>query len=155
MLRGQYTFHIRTLHARYGPIIRINPYELHISDPLYYDTVFASSASGQKRDKWEWSTKALGIPGSVISLIGHDEHKAKRAVLNRFFSMASVRKLQPVIEERVRILIERIRGLKNADEEKVLKVTRLFSAFTNGKSLSGLVFYFLFFFIEMNRGHHH
>ena len=135
VLRGQYTFHLRTLHARYGPIIRINPYEVHISDPLYYDTVYASSASGEKRDKWEWSAKALGIPGSVLSVIGHEEHKAKRAVLNRLFSMASVRKLQPVVEERVRLLIERIRGFKNADE-KVLKVNWLFSAFTNGTSLA-------------------
>ena len=134
VLRGQYTFHLRTLHARYGPIIRINPYEVHISDPLYYDTVYASSASGEKRDKWEWSAKVFGIPGSVISAIGHERHKAKRAVLNRSFSMASVRKLQPVLEERVRLLIERIRGFYNADE-KVLKMNQLFAAFTNGRSL--------------------
>lgn len=133
ILRGQYMFHLQALHARYGPIIRINPYEVHISDPLYYDTLYASSASGEKRDKWEWSTKAFGIPESVFSTIGHEQHKARRAVLNRFFSMASVRKLQPMIEERVRLLIERIRGYENA-EEKVLEVDRLFSAFANGKS---------------------
>lgn len=48
--------------------------------------------------------------------------------------MASVRKLQPVVEERVWLLIERIRGFKDADE-KVLEVNELFSAFTNGRSL--------------------
>lgn len=134
ILPGQYIFQLRTLHARYGPIIRISPYEVHISDPLYYDTIYASSASGEKRDKWEWSTKALGIPRSMISTIGHEQHKARRAVLNRFFSMASVRKLQPMIEERVRLLIERIRGFENADE-KVLEVNQLFCAFASGKSL--------------------
>ena len=110
---------------------------MHISDPLYYDTVYVSSASGEKRDKWEWSAKAFGNPASVISTIGHEQHKARRVVLNRFFSMASVRKLQPVVEERVRLLIERIRGFKNADE-KVLKMDQLFSAFTNGSSLISL-----------------
>lgn len=30
---GQYTFHIAKLHDKYGPIIRINPYEVHVSDP--------------------------------------------------------------------------------------------------------------------------
>ena len=134
VLRGQYIFHLRTLHARYGPIIRINPYEIHISDPLYYDTIYASSASGEKRDKWEWSTKGVGLPGSVISTIGHEQHKARRAVLNPFFSMTSVRKLQPVVEERVRLLIERIRGFKDVDEN-VLEINQLFSAFTNGESL--------------------
>ncbi|MCJ1318281.1 hypothetical protein MMC15_003609 [Xylographa vitiligo] len=50
VLRGQYTFHIRDLHRQYGPIIRINPYELDISDPAYIDTLYASKASGEKRD---------------------------------------------------------------------------------------------------------
>ena len=70
ILRGQYTFHIRTLHAKYGPIIRINPYELHISDPDYYDELYTSSSSGEKRDKWEWYTKQFGTPEAMFSTVG-------------------------------------------------------------------------------------
>ena len=132
VLRGQYTFHLQTLHARYGPIIRINPYEVHISDPLYYDTLYASNASGEKRDKWEWSVKQFGVPESTNSTIRHDHHRARRTAMSRYFSMANVRKLQPVVEERVRKLIERIRGFKNSDGN-VLKVNNLFAAFTNGR----------------------
>ena len=33
-LGGQYTFKIIELHKKYGPIIRISPLELHISDPV-------------------------------------------------------------------------------------------------------------------------
>ena len=131
VLRGQYTFHLQTLHARYGPIIRINPYEVHISDPLYYDTVYASSASGEKRDKWEWSAKQFGVAESTLSTIRHEHHRARRTAVSRYFSTASVRKLQPVVDERVRRLIERIRGFKDADG-KILKVNHLFTAFTNG-----------------------
>lgn len=130
VLRGQYTFHLRTLHAKFGPIIRINPYELHISDPAYYDTLYASSASGEKRNKWEWYTKQFGTPGAMFSTVGHDQHKARRAALNRFFSMVSVRRLQPVVEERVQRLIERFRGFKDADGE-VMKIDYAFAAFTN------------------------
>ncbi|MCJ1346327.1 hypothetical protein MMC31_004542 [Peltigera leucophlebia] len=130
VLRGQYTFHLQTLHARYGPIIRINPYEVHISDPLYYDTLYASSASGEKRDKWEWSAKSFGVPESTASTIRHEHHRARRAAVSRYFSMASVQKLQPVIDERVRQLISRIRGFKDADG-KAFKVNDLFVAFTN------------------------
>lgn len=138
VLRGQYTFHLRTLHNRYGPIIRINPYEVHISDPSFYDTLYASSASGEKRDRWEWSAKQYGIPGAMISTIGHEHHKARRAAVSRYFSMASVRKLQPVIEERVRQLIERIRGFRDVDGG-AFKADHLFAAFTNGR-LSSPIF---------------
>lgn len=125
-------FHLGTLHAKYGPIIRINPFEVHVSDPLFYDTVYASTAHGEKRDKWHWSAKQLGVPTSTVSTVGHDHHKARRAAVSSFFSMASVRRLQPVIEESVGLLIERIRDFKDADG-KVVQVNRLFAAFTNGR----------------------
>lgn len=135
VLGGQYVFHLQTLHARYGPIIRINPYEVHISDPLYYDTIYASSASGEKRDIWEWSAKQFGVAQSTLSTIKHDHHRARRAALSPYFSMVNVRKLQPVLDERVRQLIERIRGFKDPDG-KVLELNHLYSAFTNGMCIS-------------------
>ena len=126
-------FHIRKLHNQYGPIIRINPYELHISDPNYYDTLYASTASGEKRNKWQWYTKMLGSPSSGFTTIEHHLHRVRRAPLNNFFSMASVRRLQPVIEEKAETLIERIRGFKDVDGEGgILKTQYLFSAFANG-----------------------
>lgn len=137
LLRGQYTFHIRDLHARYGPIIRINPYELHVSDPTFYDILYASSASGAKRDKWGWFTKQFGTPEAMFSTISHDQHRLRRAALNRFFSMASVRKLQPMIEGRVTSLLERLRGFKDVKgNEGAIKLDFAYSAFTNGEFCS-------------------
>ncbi|MCJ1434051.1 hypothetical protein MMC27_003417 [Xylographa pallens] len=130
VLRGQYTFHIRDLHRQYGPIIRINPYELHISDPAYVDTLYASSASGGKRDKWEWYTKQFGTSGAMFSTSEHDKHRARRAALSRFFSMASVRRLQPMIQERVERMMERLRDCK--DKEAAIITTNVaFAGFTN------------------------
>lgn len=130
ILRGQYTFHIKELHKQYGPIIRINPYELHVADPDFYDTLYASSASGEKRDKWEWFTKQFGAPDSVFSTKSHDQHKVRRAALNRFFSTASVRRLQPMLEDRVNRLLERFREAKSSGI--VIPLEYAFAALTNG-----------------------
>ena len=65
---------------------------------------------------------------------GHDQHKARRAALNRFFSTASVRRLQPIIAEKVQTLIQRLRGFKDVKGDVgVIKGDYAFAAFTNGK----------------------
>lgn len=45
ILGGQYTFKIGELHKQYGPIIRISPWELHISDPVCQPLVICSPTS--------------------------------------------------------------------------------------------------------------
>ena len=65
---------------------------------------------------------------------GHDQHKTRRAALSRYFSTASVRRLQPIITERVQTLIERLRGFKDSKGDAgVIRGGYAFAAFTNGK----------------------
>ena len=58
-----------------GPIIRINPHEIHINDPEYIDELFAGAS--KKRDKYRWFGRMLASKSTsarfpftvVISLI--------------------------------------------------------------------------------------
>ena len=59
ILGGKYSWKILEYHHRYGPIVRINPYELHINDPWFYDHLYVSSSKG-KTDKWGWSMRMFG-----------------------------------------------------------------------------------------------
>lgn len=127
-MRGQYIFKIRQLHEEYGPIIRINPYEVHVSSPQFYDELY--SGGYRKRDKWYWSTKALGADDSTFATTSHDLHRLRRAALNPFFSKAQVRKLQPLIVERVDAMLDRLREYKESGDVISLKLA--FAAFTAG-----------------------
>lgn len=131
ILGGKYTFKLIELHKQYGPIIRITPFELHISDPEFYGEVYASSASNRKRNKYPLFYESFGMDYSMFATIDHDLHKYRRAALNPFFSQQNVRKLQPVIQERVSTMLERIRDFKESEE--VLNVSWLYAAFTSGK----------------------
>lgn len=46
---GRYTREIQEMHKKYGPLVRINPYEIHCSDINFSDEIYA--VGGRKRDK--------------------------------------------------------------------------------------------------------
>jgi len=90
--------------------VRINPYELHINDPDYYDEIY--SGASKRRDKWGWSAKMFGNSLSMLGTVPHDHHRLRRSVLNPYFSKRSVARLEPVIQSRVDSLCERFRELQ-------------------------------------------
>lgn len=127
-LGGQYTFEIVRMHERYGPIIRINPYELHVYTPEFYEKLY--SGPGKRRHRWSWMTAQFGLPEAMFGTNDHDSHRIRRAAVNPFFSKGAVRKLQPVIDERLDALLARFRGFQASSEPVILDFA--FAAFTNG-----------------------
>ena len=125
---GKYTFQIQKMHEKYGPIVRINPYEIHLNDPEYFNSVYAGG--NQKRDKWGWYITQFGTQGSVLSTPSHEHHRLRRTALNQFFSLQSVKLLQPLIQEQVDAILRRFNEFKESN--KAFNVTYLYAAYTNG-----------------------
>ncbi|GFN16855.1 cytochrome P450 [Aspergillus tubingensis] len=126
ILGGQYIFQIRRLHERYGPIVRINPHELHIYTPKFYDELFAGG--NRKRDKWYWAMKAFGADESTFGTTDHDNHRSRRAALNPFFSITKVRLLQNVIQDRADALVARLEDFQRSGA--ILHLDTAFAAYT-------------------------
>lgn len=57
VLGGQYTFKIIELHKKYGPIIRINPQEIHVGDPDFYPVLYLGT--NRRLEKWRFFTKQV------------------------------------------------------------------------------------------------
>jgi cytochrome P450 len=116
------------MHERYGPIVRINPAELHIADANFYDEVYAGGT--KKRDKWPRFTRQFGIPESTFATVEHDLHRMRRSALNPFLSKGKVRELQPGIERVLGRLLGRFEEFQGNGE--VMTVSLAFAALTNG-----------------------
>jgi cytochrome P450 len=100
--------------------VRINPYELHVDDPEFYDELY--SGTSKRRDKWEWSAKMFGNYLSMLSTAPHDLHRMRRAALNPYFSKKSVMRLERVIQSHVRALCERLGETQKSEEPVNLSV---------------------------------
>lgn len=87
-----------------GPIVRITPWELHIRDPDFFETIY----DGGKRDKVydfvRWGNTDL----SGLATIDHDHHKLRRAALSRYFSKAQISQFAPYIQTCADKLCERL-----------------------------------------------
>lgn len=88
-----------------GPIVRINPYELHVRDPEFYDVLY--SGPGSPRDKWYWSVDMFGNSSSMFGTVPHDLHRLRRSALLPFFSKQAVTRLEPLIRGLIQKLCTR------------------------------------------------
>ncbi|KAK8017144.1 hypothetical protein PG991_008220 [Apiospora marii] len=102
---GQYTFKIAELHKKYGPIIRISPYELHVIDPAFYEKLYRQDG---RWDKYGWAVGAFTAPGATIITVPHELHKARRQPLNPFFSKPRVAAQQNIIDRNIAVFCNRV-----------------------------------------------
>ena len=114
------------IHLPTGPVVRINPRELHIKDSNYYDEVYAPSS--KRREKDSGFVGAFASPYSMIATIGHDLHRFRRGLLNDFFSKKSVVELSPMMQEKASKLMRRFE--KAHIDQTVLQLDDAFAALT-------------------------
>jgi cytochrome P450 len=97
-------------------------------EPDYYDTLYSAT---RKMDKWDFSARIFGVGGGGFSTVDHNLHRMRRAGIAPYFSTANVRRLQPVLDERVNVCVRRLRELKGTGE--VVRCVVVASAFSSGE----------------------
>ncbi|KAH6972855.1 cytochrome P450 [Ilyonectria sp. MPI-CAGE-AT-0026] len=111
-----------------GPIVRINPHELHCSDPYFIDEIYAGG--GRIRDKWQHQLNAGGagpVSVSAFSTVAHEVHRIRRSALSRFFSRQQMLKLKDEIHEFAQLLVNKM--LRSAGK-KPFDIKEAFNCFT-------------------------
>ncbi|CAI6287626.1 unnamed protein product [Periconia digitata] len=111
---GQHAFKIREMHDIHGPIIRINPWEVHIdgsADPAFWHVLYSQS---NKLDKDGWYYSGFGV--STVSTPSSDVHRMRRGALSNYFSLSHVRKYEPMVQAQVSKLIARLEKCSSNNE---------------------------------------
>ncbi|KAL2061080.1 hypothetical protein VTL71DRAFT_9132 [Oculimacula yallundae] len=127
---GQYTNKVAKLHQKYGPIIRINPDELHCNDPDFVKTVYP--VSNRKRDKSSYFMKGFGNPDqSTFMNTNHTHHRTLRAPLSKFFAKSHVSQAEQQVHEKVQKLCDKLLARRGCAP---LDVSGAFSCFATDSS---------------------
>ncbi|KAM0802677.1 oxoglutarate/iron-dependent oxygenase [Usnea florida] len=124
---GQYLFHIRDMHAKYGHIVRISPDELHINDPSFLPELMP--AGGRRRDKYPRMIQVFGFSQAAGATADHDLHRTRRAAMSKMFTKDSVRKLEPIMRKEMDQLLGRLKEFQEDGRE--INLLPMFGAFTN------------------------
>ncbi|KAF7952621.1 uncharacterized protein EAE97_002118 [Botrytis byssoidea] len=127
---GQFAWEIQRMHEIYadrpGPIVRINPFELHVQDPDWFDTLYAGNPT--RRDKYPPAASMAGAPLGTFGTVEHDVHRKRRAANSHLLSTRAISDAQPLILDQVRILSDQFERYLSTKEIIDLRVT--FLAFT-------------------------
>ncbi|PVH96691.1 hypothetical protein DM02DRAFT_534697 [Periconia macrospinosa] len=78
----KYIFEIEKMHKRYGPIVRVNPYELSIYDAEFYNKIYITESTPMPVEEYIVLTQL----GSHLLTQDHNLHRKRRKPLDPFFS---------------------------------------------------------------------
>ncbi|KAK2823885.1 hypothetical protein FQN49_007522 [Arthroderma sp. PD_2] len=124
---GKYLFEIEKMHNKYGPIIRINPEELSIRDPDFYNEIYVTE-SKRRTSHYDVFCKGIDFDGSHLLTVDHSLHRRRRKPLEPFFSRQGIMRLQDMLAEVALKLESRIRSLEGTNT--VIRLDHAFSAFS-------------------------
>lgn len=85
--------------------MRINPYEIHIDDPNFYHTFYASS---RKLKKYPWYYKVPGVNNPSFGTEEHEAHRQRISLYKDLFSIKSLTQFDPMIQENVSKLCRKL-----------------------------------------------
>ncbi|KAI9760261.1 MAG: hypothetical protein M4579_001775 [Chaenotheca gracillima] len=121
---GAFMWELERMHAVYGPIVRVNPEELHVKDPSWYEVLYTSAAGGV-RDKYPPAAAMVGATGGSFGTVSHELHRKRRAALSTYFSKRAVTNLEPFLRTQVDLLCDSLRESLTQDEVVDMRITLL------------------------------
>jgi cytochrome P450 len=108
VVTGQRIFYIDSLHNKYGPIVRLSPYEVGVSDLQSFKEIHKI---GTKYLKSPWYQRLTNFPKpGVFTMIDPREHGPRRKLLSRPFSRTYlVQNWEKVVREKALLCVRKIR----------------------------------------------
>ncbi|KAF4997554.1 hypothetical protein FGRMN_3759 [Fusarium graminum] len=123
-LSGRMLERLPALHEKYGPVVRINPGEVHIKDPVVFHQIYKQNTKFTK----DPVAYTLGVPNAISMLFDIDEHKKRRETLNPSFSKRRILLLEDLMYEELEKVMTR--AMPYIERKEPLPIQDAFYCFT-------------------------
>ncbi|KAH8163969.1 hypothetical protein CIB48_g4253 [Xylaria polymorpha] len=105
VLKGIGPIYVDELHKKYGPVVRVGPDEVDVTDLATVKIIHRVKADFVKTDFY----KGIGYAKeNIIGTQNVDFHRQHRKLLSQPMSESSLKAMQPQIEEKVHLAIKRM-----------------------------------------------
>ncbi|KAF4622788.1 hypothetical protein G7Y89_g14238 [Cudoniella acicularis] len=99
----KFPYQVKKLHAQYGPIVRISPFEISLNDSEFNIDFFMSD---KKLDKDPWYY-FFGFTNAIFVLLNKDKHKMRQTNLSNHFRGKYWSDAQPMITTEISSLVSK------------------------------------------------
>lgn len=116
VVRGRRTMYIHSLHAKYGPYVRISPSEVAVCDVVGFRTMHRVGSDFRKSD-WYGKFNDMKVPG-VFAMTDPKAHGARRRLFAQQLSNTAVLRYEETVRAKVELALDKIgrdAGVGNAD----------------------------------------
>lgn len=117
---GRRIFYIDDLHTKYGPVVRISPTEVAVSDVAAFKQIHGVTG---KYTKDIWYEKLTNFPRlSVFTMRNLKEHGQRRRLFARAFSKTYLREhWEPTVREKAQLAVMKIKAASTTGTADLMK----------------------------------
>ncbi|KAL2822160.1 cytochrome P450 [Aspergillus cavernicola] len=134
----------RVLHARYGPIVRIAPNELIISDPHAIRTIYGIKSGFSKTDFYLAFRPPWARFPDHFSATDEKQHAERRRIVSSVYTMTSILQSEKYMEKCIDVWIEKLGEMADRKESfELWEWARMYAYDIIGELYFGKMFGFL------------
>ncbi|KAI6370942.1 hypothetical protein MCOR25_004074 [Pyricularia grisea] len=105
----------RELHRRHGPVVRITPTMLHVSDATKLPEIYSRNADKSQH----YITGSFGTTESLFNMQDHKVHARFRKVVASPYSFSNVKRMEPLLDSSIDRWVHRLDELFASTGQKL------------------------------------
>lgn len=115
--KGDLTDHMRDMHDRHGPLVRIAPNEVLSADPEAIAKIYPTQRPLQKSDMYiAWRNGSPGARDDLFTSTNEKDHSEYRSIVGGVYTMTSVLKSEYLLDEVLELFVKRLDRFADAKE---------------------------------------